>query len=123
MALQIKIHDVTDYSRTVLLFSIHCDRMDRGTFLTMYEILLEEFEKLLHECTEMRMKGIFEKILHMFPDKVADHTSDNIDVYYTICDMILPGLILTRLVNGNLVMMRPYAEGLTRLHELYPCPM
>jgi hypothetical protein len=124
MALQIRIIDSTDYSRDVLFFSIHGDRMDERTFLAMSEMLREKFEwPLRRDRTEIRDKEVFALLQTIFPDNVEHHTAEIMvvmEAYYVIRDMMIPGLIFTRMVNGNRIRVNPYVEGATRLHELYP---
>ena len=124
MALEIHITDSTDYSRDVLFFSIQCTQMDEQTFLTMSEMLQDEFEwPIRYDRTDIKVKEVFEKLQHMFPDRVKNHTADHYlanAAYYIIRDMIVPSLIFTRVVNRKIVRVRPYAEGAERLHELFP---
>jgi hypothetical protein len=124
MALQIRIIDSTDYSRDVLFFSIHCDRMDEHIFLAMSEMLREEFEwPLRRNRTEIRVTDVFARLQAMFPNKVTHHTEKStavIDAYYIIRDMVVPTLIFTRTVHETRVWVNPYVEGAMRLHELYP---
>lgn len=124
MALQVRIRDSLDYSRNVLFFSINVDRMEKKTFLNMSDMLQEEFEwPLRRDRTEIRAKEVYSLLLELFPDKVKHHTSEIMDImeaYYSISTMAIPGLIFTRMVNGNVVIVHPYVEGATRLHELYP---
>ena len=124
MALEIRIIDSLDYSRDVLFFSIHGDRMEERTFLALSEMLREEFEwPLRRDRTEIRVKEVFARLQDMFPNKVEHHTAEIMvvmDAYYAICEMMLPGLIFIRTVNGKRIRVIPYVEGATRLHELYP---
>jgi hypothetical protein len=124
MALEVRIRDSMDDSRNVLFFSIHVDQMDEPMFLRMSEMLLEEFEwPLRRDRTEIRAKETFQRLLALFSGCVEHHTAEIMvimEAYYTIAAMMIPGLILTRVVNGNLVRVHPYVEGATRLHELFP---
>lgn len=117
MALQICLEDSLCNERRQCLYLIYVDRMDASTFRRMSEMLREYLEEpIRRSCVDLRLDDVYRRLLELFP-KVELYP---IDSYLTIAEMELKRLVVCRVCNGKLVKVRPYIEGETRLHELYP---